>query len=243
MRMPEVHLACARPSQWPEADCTGLARLLQEDEHEALRRLRHEADRRAFVVAHAMLRALVANESGIPGCDVDLRHDTKGRPYVAQAPDLFVSLSRSREAVACAVSRTAPIGVDIEKIEERPADAGLLGAFVLTPEPVTSRSFYFHWTALEAFWKSCGTGLADDNPRIACVPSTAMRFDVCIERSRGPCAGRGAIVNAYEDCALAVVLCAPADPDFVLKRTNCQSAVDIEQLGRTNAARERFFAA
>ena len=85
--------------------------------------------------------------------------------------------------------------------------------------------------------------VADANPRICCMPRTATRFDVYLERGHGICAGRGAVVPAYEDCALAVVLRAPADPDFVVKRTNCGSASDIQQLSRAHAAHERFFAA
>jgi phosphopantetheinyl transferase len=243
MPVPEVHMVCARPGDFADAEIAAAEQMLGEVEREAMRRFRHEADRRAFAVAHAMLRALVANECEIEPADVELRHDTRGMPFVARYPDVHVSLSRSRTAAVAAVTRTAPIGVDIEHIESRPVDAGLLGAFVIAPQPVTTKAFFFHWTALEAFWKACGTGLDDDNPRILCRPRNMTRFDVHLERSHGPSAGRGAVVHAYDDCALAVVLRAPADPDFVIKRTNCGSASDIKQLSIAHATHERFFAA
>jgi 4'-phosphopantetheinyl transferase len=243
MPVPEVHVACARPGDFSDADVAAAEGLLDKTEREAMRRLKFDADRRAFAVAHAMLRALTANECECDAAEVELLHDTRGMPFVARHPDLHVSLSRTRTAVAAAVTRTAPIGVDIECIESRPVDAGLLGAFVIAPQPVTTQAFYFHWTALEAFWKACGTGLDDENPRVLCMPRSLTRFDVHLERSSGVCAGRGAVVHAYDDCALAVVLRAPADPDFVLKRTNCGSASDINQLSRAHATHERFFAA
>src|SRR6202008_1935283 len=115
--------------------------LLDEGEREAMHRLRHEADRRAFAVAHAVLRALVAHECEVDTAEIEVRHDTRGMPFIARYPDLHVSLTRSRTAVACAVTRTAPVGVDIECIESRPVDAGLLGAFVIAPQPVTTRAF------------------------------------------------------------------------------------------------------
>jgi hypothetical protein len=164
----------------------------------------------------------------------------KGKPFIAQAPQLHVSLSGTRDAVVCAATSTAPVGVDVERIDGKPADAGLLGAFVLTHEAVTTRQFFFQWTALEAFWKACGTGLDDANPRICCVPREAHRFDVHVEHSTGPCAGRGAVVDAWPDCALAVVLCAPVEPGFVLKRTHCASAAEVRQLSK---AHEKFCAA
>jgi 4'-phosphopantetheinyl transferase len=243
MPVPEVHLVCARPAAFGDEDIAQAGLLLDENERDAMRRLRFEADRRSFALAHAMLRALVAHECEIDPGEVEVLHDTRGMPFVARYPDLHVSLSRSREAVVCAATRTAPIGVDIEHIESRPVDAGLLGAFVIAPQPVTTRAFFFHWTALESFWKACGTGLADDNPRICCRPRSLTRFDVHLERGTGPCAGRGAVVQVFDDCALAVVLRAPADPEFVVKRTVCGSASDINQLSRAHADHERFFAA
>ena len=236
----EVRLACARPAQMGAA-CDELAAFLDGAELETARRLRFEADRRSFVVAHAMLRALVAHDCGIDPRKITLCHDARGRPYVAQAPGLHVSLSRSREAAACAVTRVAPVGVDVEPIAARPADAGLLGEFVAAAEPVGTREFYFHWTALEAFWKACGTGLADGQPRIRCVARNATRFDVHLEHGTHACAGRGAIVHAWDDCALTVVLRAPVDPGFIVMRTNCGCAADIHQLCRAGAP-ESFFA-
>lgn len=242
MPTPEVHLACTRTAHWSVADSEELGRMLDAGERDAARRFRFESDRTAYVIAHAMLKALAARECGLAPHAIELCHDAKGRPFIAQEPQLHVSLSRSHDAVACAVTRAAPVGVDIEAKDGKPADAGLLGAFVVTGEPVTTNQFYLQWTALEAFWKSCGTGLADGNPRIFCAPRSASRFDVHLKRSTGTCAGRGVIVHAYEDCALAVVLRAPADPDFVLKRTNCARAVDIHQLSRAHPAHERSFA-
>jgi phosphopantetheinyl transferase len=243
MPAPEVHVAFARPADFPRSDADAVDAMLDDSEREAARRLRVDADRRAFAVVHALLRALVANHCEADAGEIELRHDTRGMPFISRYPDVYVSLSRTRTAVACAVTRTAPIGVDIECIESRPVDAGLLGAFVIAPQPVTTRAFFFHWTALEAFWKSCGTGLADVNPRICCMPRSASRFDVHLERTTSACAGRGAVVQAFDDCALAIVLRAPADPDFVLKSTVCSSASDINQLSRAHAAHERFFAA
>ena len=64
-------------------------------------------------------------------------------------------------ARSSAATRAAPVGVDLEHVDSKPVDAGLLGAFIVTLQPVTAQRFFYQWTALEAFWKSCGTGLAD----------------------------------------------------------------------------------
>jgi len=236
MPTPEVHVACARPGHWSAAQWHELEHLLDYGERATSQRYKFDADRGAYVTAHAMLKALVMAETGAQADELELRHDAKGRPFIAQMPQLHVSLSRSRDAVACAVTRTAPVGVDLELLESKPVDAGLLGAFVVTNEPVTARQFFHQWTALEAFWKACGTGLADGNPRVRRVARDAARFDIFLESGTGACAGRGAVVYAYDDCAMAVVLVAPADPCFALKRTQCGSASDIEHLAAAHAA-------
>jgi phosphopantetheinyl transferase len=243
MSTPEVLFACARPADVPSREWDELGAWLDDDERDRSRRLRFDAGRQSYVLAHALLRALVTAESGLAGRDIHLVHDVKGRPFVQALPELHVSLSRTRDAVACAVTRAAPMGVDIERIDAKPIDAGLIGAFVATHETLNARQFFFHWTALEAFWKASGTGLADGQPRIRCVPSTGDRFDVHIERSSGACAGRGAIVHAFADCAAAVVLRAPVDPRFTIKRTHCASAFDLRQLARSHSMHEQFCAA
>jgi phosphopantetheinyl transferase len=250
MPAPEVLLACARPADVPPQDWDELAALLDMEERDRARQFRFAADREAFVLAHALLRALVGAESGLAASEIRVVHDVKGRPFVERAPELHVSLTRSREAVACVATRAAPVGVDVEPIAGKPVDAGLLGAFVVTHEAVTARQFFFLWTALEAFWKALGTGLADGQPRICCVPRKGSRFDVHVARGSGglrtdagQCAGRGAIVDAFADCALAVVLRAPVEPQFVLKRTHCAGALDIRQLARARSPHEQSSAA
>jgi hypothetical protein len=100
--MPEVLLACARPDEVPAGDWDELASLIDADERDRSRRFRFDADRQAFVLAHALLRALVGAESGMPPDGIRIVHDVKGRPFVESAPELQISLSRSREVVACA---------------------------------------------------------------------------------------------------------------------------------------------
>jgi 4'-phosphopantetheinyl transferase len=243
MPAPEVLLACARPDEVAPRDWDELSSLIDGDEHDRARRFRFDADRHAFVLAHALMRALVCAETGLPMDGIRIVHDIKGRPFVESVPELHVSLSRSRELVACAVTRAAPIGIDAEWIESKPIDAGLLGAFVVTHEAVTARQFFHQWTALEAFWKACGTGLADGQPRIRCVPISSHRFEVHVEHSSGTCAGRGIVVDAFAECALSVVLRAPVESQFVLKRTQCASAQDIRQLARARSAHGQFCAA
>jgi hypothetical protein len=83
----------------------------------------------------------------------------------------------------------------------------------------------------------------DGQPRILCIPVSSHRFEVHVEHSSGICAGRGIVVEAFAQCAMSVVLRAPVESQFVLKRTQCASVQDIRQLARARSASGQFCAA
>src|SRR4051794_6884337 len=105
MRTPEVRLACARPGDIADADSAALEALLDPLERETAQRFQHELDRKAYVVAHALRRALIAHETHLPAPAVRIAHDSRGKPFLA-APGgdaIHFSHTRNRNAVACAV--------------------------------------------------------------------------------------------------------------------------------------------
>jgi acyl transferase domain-containing protein/phosphopantetheinyl transferase len=101
-------------------------------------------------------------------------HDENGRPFVygkgwieARLKELFVSLSH-KDDIALAMASNTPVGVDIEKIEER--DEGFMNAAFTEQERAMLESFGTaewatrFWVAKEACAKKAGTGLKG-NPK------------------------------------------------------------------------------
>ena len=94
-----------------------------------------------------------------------------GQPYLEKCP-LQVSLSHCDEMVACAVSEL-PVGIDIERIRPMdlricrhvcvPEELGYLQAQRLEQceDAAVLRRFFEIWTAKEAYFKKCGTGITD----------------------------------------------------------------------------------
>jgi phosphopantetheinyl transferase len=169
--------------------------LLDDIERERAARFRHEADRRSYVLAHALRRAVLARWLAADPCDICFSHEPGGRPELRGLSDrgVYFSHSRSRDAVACAVTSVAPIGIDVEAVRAGGADEAMIARFIvpaegdgLAPDERDSR-FYFYWTALEAFWKAEGKGLADANPRIELREDTRGHLQVWLEGdARGP---------------------------------------------------------
>ncbi len=163
---------------WPRAagplELAAMALLLGTRERVRAAALRFEADRRAFVVAHALRRIAVADALGAQPQQLAFEADPHGQPMLRwpAAPDLRFSLSRGRGLVACATARGGLLGIDVEPHAVQGAqDMALLPPFIdLAHEECGAFEFSFAWTALEAYWKARGTGLTGANPRLRLAP-------------------------------------------------------------------------
>lgn len=85
-------------------------------------RIRHSADRDAHRAAHLLVRRVAARLLGAHPDEVEIAQvcpechkADHGRPHVVGHPELFVSLSHTRDRVA-AIASTRPCGVDVEPV-------------------------------------------------------------------------------------------------------------------------------
>ena len=196
---------------------------LEPAEQAAVAALRFEADRRAYVTAHVLRRIALAQMLRVRPETLRFGRAKGGRPLLHGAPaNLFFSLSHCRQVAACAVTRLAPVGVDVEARRPEQAEWALLQPLIaLNDEHAAqwrdvdrTRQFYLHWTALEAYWKAMGRGIAEANSRIAYLtepqPCTAPNTTVfTVGPQTGADKGRRACIFALEagpDCAVAVAL-------------------------------------
>ncbi|HPB71954.1 MAG TPA: 4'-phosphopantetheinyl transferase superfamily protein [Phycicoccus sp.] len=134
-----------------------------------------------FVTAHAALHQLVAEHVDIdprkvvvgrrcPSCDSD-RH---GRPFVADHPDIWVSLSYSPDKVVVALTAVGPVGVDVEGVEATDFD-GFDMVTLAACEQTALSPLRGHdllsararlWARKEAILKATGYGLVVDPTQV-----------------------------------------------------------------------------
>ncbi|MFC8845938.1 MULTISPECIES: 4'-phosphopantetheinyl transferase family protein [unclassified Micromonospora] len=121
---------------------------------------------REFLAGRALLRTLLAEvlpdaarARVVPG------HN--GKPYLPQWPLVGISVAHDGGAVAAAVARDRPVGVDVQLPPDRLADAvirrclrGYAGQLTALPPDDRAREFAWVWTAQEACVKAAGTGLS-----------------------------------------------------------------------------------
>lgn len=121
-------------------------------------------DQSRFTVATALLRAVAARESGTPPEAVRIERrcrqcgEPHGKPQLVDIP-VHVSVSHAGQRVAVAVTRAAPVGVDVEQVRE--TDLALLAEAVLADDEPCTRleEFFVYWCRKEAVVKATGDGL------------------------------------------------------------------------------------
>lgn len=161
---------CLALDALPATAWAAMEALLRNNEVAALTRLGRPEDRRTVIAGRALAKALLGAATGTAPGDWQLFTDARGAPHARapagrEAPRL--SLSRTRGAVAAAVSLEGAVGVDIER-----HDAGLDGSAIATAlfAPVdretidaardVNDAFFGVWTLKEAVLKALGTGFA-----------------------------------------------------------------------------------
>lgn len=214
----EVHVWTAHPGNIDEAQWPGLTAWLDSTERLRAQDFRMQADRRAYVLAHALRRLALATALAVDSSDISFACEASGKP-VLTAPleqDIYFSHAHHRDLVVCATTRMAPVGIDVESLEGGNADLKLLSGFVALSDARRreielgsdlSRQFFLYWTVLEAYWKAKGTGLSSANPPIHCEKIRPGWFEVSLASGGAsrPCA-LAILLNSPPDCMVTLVL-------------------------------------
>ncbi len=148
-----------------------LRRSLSPDEIERAERYHFQEDRERFIVAHGLLRTILARYlRADPGRLVFSRGDY-GKPVLASPPGgrkLSFNLSHSSGIALYAIAHDRRVGIDLERVREdiacqqiaerffSPAEAAVLRTLPASSQP---GAFFACWTRKEAYIKARGRGL------------------------------------------------------------------------------------
>jgi 4'-phosphopantetheinyl transferase len=154
-----------------ETETSQLIASLPASERERCLRHRFPRDRRDFAAAHALLRTVLSRYGDATSLEWRFEVNAYGKPAIATAhgTDLTFNLSHTHGFVACAITRTAAIGIDVEPID-RIAIGRELAAHYFSPTEIRAldtmppdlyqQRFIEVWTLKEAYIKAVGLGLS-----------------------------------------------------------------------------------
>lgn len=168
---------------------------LSDQERSRYERIRLSQHRQEYLVAHALLRSCLSRYSERQPRDWVFSTNDYGRPELSEASGLLplrFNLSHTTDLVACAVTRSADVGVDVE-YTARKGNLAVIAKASFAPEELADLDaltemawrdrFFDLWTLKEAYIKARGMGLS--LPLQQCVfrfePETATPIQCCTD--------------------------------------------------------------
>src|SRR5262249_20339429 len=158
---------CCSPMPMPELRST-LETTLDAAERGKRARFARQIDADRFLVGRGTLRVEVGRDLGIAPSDVAIEYGEHGKPLIAGGVP-HVNVSHAGDIVLVALTRDAPIGVDVEKIDNRFVEPGImdisfsdheLRALRTLPTDLLSAAFFHIWATREAVIKAVGAGFS-----------------------------------------------------------------------------------
>ena len=143
--------------------------LLSRDECDRAARLLNLQHQNNFIAARGMLRSRLAEYTNCSPRALRFEYGNYGKPRLADYPNLQFNLAHSNGRGLIAVSETAVVGVDLEKVRSVPKLLALAKRFfksseyeaiVAMPESLQPEQFFAYWTCKEAYLKAVGIGLS-----------------------------------------------------------------------------------
>lgn len=166
--MSEVLVWRLVPERATDDEVRAARALLSPDELARADAFVRDLDRRCFALVRAALRRAVAGALGLDPGAAAFSEGPYGKPAVAGADDLHVNVSHTDGLAVLALTRAAPVGVDVERVRDdvnaldlarryfAPAEADGIAAL---PQADRALAFLRLWTRKEAVLKASGRGL------------------------------------------------------------------------------------
>ena len=164
-----------------EIDSLAIASALSQDERDRAARFRFDIHRDRYTSARGALRTVLGALTATPPEKVEFIYGDHGKPDL-KSRGVHFNLSHSDHRAIIAVTRVAPVGVDVERMNPDRANPDIARRFFAAQEIADlngltaseyTNAFFQCWARKEAVLKAVGTGISGGLSSFA-VPVGAM---------------------------------------------------------------------
>ena len=169
------------PETFTRSSYVSYMELLNEAEHDRLRKIVHQHRKNEYLTTRALVRTVLSKYTGCHPRSLCFCSTKQGKPELldaAGATPLRFNLSNTTGLVALIVNLNQSVGVDVEAIRRDISDVSFERWFTpkessvinASPPSLKQLRFFQFWTLKEAFLKALGTGLT--------TPLDAFEFEI-----------------------------------------------------------------
>jgi 4'-phosphopantetheinyl transferase len=185
----DLHVWAFRLDQ-PTASLPGLADVLSSEERDRAAGFHFQRHRNQFIAARGLLRIILSRYLRRAPQRLQFGYGKYGKPELRTAPNagaVQFNLAHSETLALLAITQTAPVGVDVERIRLVEDMDELVVRFFSARENAKfqelssdqkSEAFFNLWTRKEAWLKATGKGIGQDLHRVevSFLPGEAARL-------------------------------------------------------------------
>lgn len=157
------------------------------DEMERASCIHNEKNRCKYILRKALVRYILSLYVEMLPCEIDIQKEKYGKPFIGRN-DIYFNLSHSYDKLAVVVSKTCPVGIDVQYMKEM-EDLSWVKQDIFSEEEFElvnkakdkkeKKTLFFDlWTRKEAFTKCVATGFTID------VKQIAISKDIAIYKSK-----------------------------------------------------------
>jgi len=179
-----IDIFLVRPETINQQLQTEFELIIADSEKDSIARKRTDIAQRDALITRALVRLALSKYVNVPPTGWQFDKGFNGKPHIAKAcqgyfENIEFNLSHATGLIACAVTKSLPLGVDVE-YTKRKSDTYKLAPRYFSqaenddlqalPHAQQAISFYDYWTLKESYIKACGDGLA--------IPLNHFSFDL-----------------------------------------------------------------
>ena len=211
----QVHVWFARPPAVAAGALARCAASLSDEELLRVARFHFERNRRESTVSRALVRATLARYLGRPASSFAYRLGPYGRPHVEPPCALDFNATNHPDLVACAVTRSGIVGVDVEPLARGEQILGVAESVFSLPERAALDALSGDlrrdravslWTCKEAYIKACGLGLSGPLQQIVVSYPPGARPTIRFLDEVDVPDGWSLAMGDFHDCRIAVAV-------------------------------------
>lgn len=141
-----------------------LCYFVSEEKQARIKRYASDIDKKLSLYSDLFIRLIVHRKFGISNDEIVFGRGKYGKPFILNFPEFYYNISRTRNAIAIALS-CKDIGIDIERILNNQQKIAMRFftadeyQYIYGDQTYQDRRFYEIWTKKEAYIKCVGKGL------------------------------------------------------------------------------------